>query len=49
MTQLRHLALSVEEHDHDDFVWTLLETMTDHTGWPEHSSAVHGYRSWNEA
>jgi hypothetical protein len=49
MTQLRHLALSVEEHDHDDFFWSILETMTDHTGWAEHSSAVHGYRTWKEA
>ena len=49
MTQLRHLALSVEEHDHDDFFWTILETTTDHTGWTEHSSAVHGHRTWKEA
>ena len=49
MTQLRHLALSIEEHDHDDFFWTILETMTDHAGWAEHSSAVHGFRTWKEA
>ena len=49
MTQLRHLALSVEEHDHDDFFWTILETMTDQTGWAEHSSAVHGHRTWKQA
>jgi len=49
MTQLRHLSLSVEEHDHDDFFWTILETMTDHTGWAEHSSAVHGHRTWKQA
>lgn len=49
MTQLRHLSLTVEEHDHDDFFWSILETTTDHTGWAEHSSAVHGHRTWKEA
>ncbi|MBU1358929.1 MAG: hypothetical protein KKC79_11350 [Gammaproteobacteria bacterium] len=47
MTQLRHLDLTVEEHDYDEFFWTILETMTGHTA--EHSSAVHGDRTWKEA
>jgi len=49
MTQLRHLSLTVEEHDHDDFFWAILETTADNTGWAEHSSAVHGHRTWKEA
>lgn len=49
MTQLRHLALSVEEPEHGDFFWSILEDASDHTGWTAHSSAVHGYRTWKEA
>ena len=44
--QLEHFALSMEELNHDDFFWTILETMTDHTGRAEDSSAVHGFGTW---
>lgn len=48
MTQLRHLSLTVDEPEHGDFFWTILESTTD-TAWTEHSSALHGYRTWKEA
>ena len=46
LAQLQHFAFSMEELNHDDFFWTILETMTAHTGRAEDSSAVHGFGTW---
>lgn len=49
MTQLRQLSLTVDEPEHGDFFWTILECTTGHSTWTELSSALHGFRSWKEA
>lgn len=49
MTQLQQLSLTVDEPDDGDFFWTILESTIGHTSWTEHSSALHGYRTWKEA
>ena len=49
MSHLRHLSLFIDEPEHDDFYWVILESKHDVSVWAEHSSAIHGYRTWKEA